>query len=56
MRAEKGPYRILTPDEAVAQVKSGVPLLLHPLCGGCPPEFAWESLRLVGEYVMPAIK
>jgi alkanesulfonate monooxygenase SsuD/methylene tetrahydromethanopterin reductase-like flavin-dependent oxidoreductase (luciferase family) len=56
MRAEKGPYRILTPDEAVAQVKTGVPLLLHPLCGGCPPEFAWESLRLVGEYVMPAIK
>ena len=56
MRAENGPYRILTPDQAIAQAKSGVPLLLHPLCGGCPPEFAWESLRLVGEYVMPALK
>jgi alkanesulfonate monooxygenase SsuD/methylene tetrahydromethanopterin reductase-like flavin-dependent oxidoreductase (luciferase family) len=56
MRAENGAYRILTPDQAIAQVKSGVPLLLHPLCGGCPPEYAWESLRLVGEYVMPALK
>ena len=55
MRAENGPYRILTPDQAIAQAKSGVPLLLHPLCGGCPPEYAWESLRLVGEKVMPAL-
>jgi alkanesulfonate monooxygenase SsuD/methylene tetrahydromethanopterin reductase-like flavin-dependent oxidoreductase (luciferase family) len=56
MRAENGAYRILTPDQAIAQAKSGVPLLLHPLCGGCPPEFAWDTLRLVGEYVMPALK
>jgi hypothetical protein len=56
MRSENGAYRILTPDQAVAQAKSGVPLLLHPLCGGCPPEYAWESLRIVGEYVMPALK
>jgi alkanesulfonate monooxygenase SsuD/methylene tetrahydromethanopterin reductase-like flavin-dependent oxidoreductase (luciferase family) len=56
MRAENGAYRILTPDQAIAQAKSGIPLLLHPLCGGCPPEFAWETLRLVGEYVMPALK
>jgi alkanesulfonate monooxygenase SsuD/methylene tetrahydromethanopterin reductase-like flavin-dependent oxidoreductase (luciferase family) len=56
MRSENGAYRILTPDQAIAQVKTGVPLLLHPLCGGCPPEYAWESLRLVGEYVMPALK
>jgi hypothetical protein len=55
MRAENGAYRILTPDEAIAQAKSGVPLLLHPLCGGCPPEIAWESLRLVSERVMPAL-
>ncbi|MEO5841890.1 MAG: LLM class flavin-dependent oxidoreductase [Acidimicrobiales bacterium] len=55
MRSENGAYRILTPDQAIAQVKTGVPLLLHPLCGGCPPEFAWESLRLVGDYVMPAL-
>ena len=55
MRAENGPYRILTPDQAIAQAKSGVPLLLHPLCGGCPPDIAWETLRLVGEQVMPAL-
>ena len=36
--------------------KSGMPLLLHPMCGGLPPEIAWESLRLVGEDVMPALK
>ena len=56
MRAENGPYRILTPDQAIAQIKSGIPLLLHPLCGGTPPELAWETLRLVGERIMPALK
>ena len=55
MRGENGPYRILTPDQAIAQAKSGIPLLLHPLCGGCPPELAWESLRLVSDKVMPAL-
>jgi len=56
MRDENGAYRIFTPDEAIAHAKSGMPLLLHPMCGGLPPEIAWESLRLVGEYVMPALK
>ena len=56
MRAENGAYRILTPDQAIAQIKSGIPLLLHPLCGGTPPELAWETLRLVGERIMPARK
>jgi len=56
MRAENGAYRILTPDQAIAMAKSGMPLLLHPLCGGLAPEIAWESLRLVGEHVMPALK
>jgi alkanesulfonate monooxygenase SsuD/methylene tetrahydromethanopterin reductase-like flavin-dependent oxidoreductase (luciferase family) len=55
MRAENGAYRILTPDEAIAMVKTGMPLLLHPLCGGLAPEVAWESLRLVAERVMPAL-
>jgi alkanesulfonate monooxygenase SsuD/methylene tetrahydromethanopterin reductase-like flavin-dependent oxidoreductase (luciferase family) len=55
MRAENGAYRILTPDEAIAQARSGIPLLLHPLCGGLPPEIAWESLHLVSERVMPAL-
>jgi alkanesulfonate monooxygenase SsuD/methylene tetrahydromethanopterin reductase-like flavin-dependent oxidoreductase (luciferase family) len=56
MRAENGPYRILTPDQAIAQIKTGIPLLLHPLCGGTPPELAWETLRLVGERILPALK
>ena len=30
MRAENGAYRILTPDQAIAQAKSGVPLLSAP--------------------------
>jgi alkanesulfonate monooxygenase SsuD/methylene tetrahydromethanopterin reductase-like flavin-dependent oxidoreductase (luciferase family) len=55
MRAENGPYRILTPDQAIAQAKSGIPLLLHPLCGGLPPEIAWESLQLVSDRVLPAL-
>ena len=33
-----------------------LPLLLHPLCGGTPPELAWETLRLVGERILPALK
>jgi len=45
LRAENGPYRILTPDEATDYVRSGRPLPLHPLCGGLPPEQAWPYLE-----------
>jgi alkanesulfonate monooxygenase SsuD/methylene tetrahydromethanopterin reductase-like flavin-dependent oxidoreductase (luciferase family) len=55
LRAEKGPYRIFTPDEAVDYVKSHGVLLLHPLCGGLPPELAWPSLELVAGKVLPAL-
>jgi hypothetical protein len=41
LRAESGPYRIFTPDEATDFVRGGRPLPLHPLCGGVPPEVAW---------------
>ena len=47
LRAEGGAYRILTPDEAVDHVRAHGVLALHPLCGGCPPELAWETLELV---------
>lgn len=55
LRAE-GQYRILTPDEYIAELKaSPFPFaLFHPLCGGIPPELAWESLRLFQREVMPA--
>jgi alkanesulfonate monooxygenase SsuD/methylene tetrahydromethanopterin reductase-like flavin-dependent oxidoreductase (luciferase family) len=46
LRAEHGPYRILSVDEAVAQIRTGMPLGLQPLCGGLPPELAWPSVHL----------
>jgi alkanesulfonate monooxygenase SsuD/methylene tetrahydromethanopterin reductase-like flavin-dependent oxidoreductase (luciferase family) len=55
LRAEGGAYRILTVDEAVAQVRSGMPLSMQPLCGGIPPELAWRSVQLVGTEVQAAL-
>ncbi|MGZ4677408.1 MAG: LLM class flavin-dependent oxidoreductase [Acidimicrobiia bacterium] len=55
LRAERGAYRILTPEEAVATVRREGFLALHPLCGGCPPELAWETLHLVADRVLPAL-
>ena len=55
LRAEGGAYRILTPAEAVEHVRTKGMLALHPLCGGCPPELAWETLHLVAEQVLPAL-
>ena len=51
LRAENGAYRILTVDEAIAQVRQGRPLSMQPLCGGIPPELAWKSVRLAGTAV-----
>ncbi len=45
LRAEAGPYRIFTPQQAAAYVRSGRPLPLHPLCGGVPPQVAWPYLE-----------
>lgn len=55
LRAEGGAYRIVTPDQAVDMVRSGMLLGLQPLCGGLAPDLAWESVRLVGDTVMPAL-
>jgi alkanesulfonate monooxygenase SsuD/methylene tetrahydromethanopterin reductase-like flavin-dependent oxidoreductase (luciferase family) len=52
-----GRYRILTPDEFVAELRSS-PLpftVLNPMCGGIPPEVAWQSLRLFEREVLPAV-
>lgn len=54
LRAEDRSHRIVTVDEAVAMVRSGIPLPLHPLIGGLPPELAWPYLETVAERVMPA--
>ncbi|GKQ41252.1 LLM class flavin-dependent oxidoreductase [Streptomyces sp. A012304] len=52
LRAE-GVYRVLTPDECVAQ---GVDtFVLHPLVGGMPLEEGRRSLRLFCEGVLPRL-
>jgi alkanesulfonate monooxygenase SsuD/methylene tetrahydromethanopterin reductase-like flavin-dependent oxidoreductase (luciferase family) len=55
LRAEAGAYRVLTPDEAVAYIRTHGALPMQPLCGGCPPEIAWESLHLIADQVLPAL-
>jgi alkanesulfonate monooxygenase SsuD/methylene tetrahydromethanopterin reductase-like flavin-dependent oxidoreductase (luciferase family) len=51
-----GQYRVLSPAEYVAELKAApVPFaMFHPMCGGIPPELAWESLRLFEHEVRPA--
>lgn len=58
LRAE-GVYQVLTPEECIAladELGPMGPYTHHPLCGGTPPELAWESLRLFAEKVLPAIR
>ena len=55
LRAESGAYRVVTPSQAVDYVREFGLLPLHPLCGGCPPDDAWASLRLVASDVLPAL-
>ncbi len=47
-------FAVLTPDEAVEHLRQHA-LLLYPLCGGIPPEVAWESLHLVEHEVLPRV-
>ena len=54
LRDEKGPYRIVTPEEAISLIDQYHRLSLQPLCGGLPPEMAWESLALI-EKIMTAL-
>jgi len=56
LREQRGPYRIFTPDEAVAHIRSNGLLLTQPLCGGLPPALAWPSLELLVRDVIPAVK
>ena len=55
LRAENRSHRIFTVDEAIAAVRAGMPLGLHPLIGGLPPEIAWRYLNTVVDKVMPAV-
>lgn len=50
-----GRYRVVTPADFVAEQRAA-PLpfaVFHPLCGGVPPEQAWETLRLFERDVFP---
>jgi alkanesulfonate monooxygenase SsuD/methylene tetrahydromethanopterin reductase-like flavin-dependent oxidoreductase (luciferase family) len=53
-----GVYAVLTPDEIVDRCRSGElgAVITHPLCGGMPVDVSWESLRLLGEKVLPALR
>ena len=55
LRAENRSHRILTVEQAVARVKAGAPLPLHPLIGGLPPKTAWKYLETVVDKVLPAL-
>jgi len=55
LRSEGGSHRIVSVDEAVALARSGLPLPLHPLVGGLPPDVAWRYLRTVTDVVIPAL-
>jgi alkanesulfonate monooxygenase SsuD/methylene tetrahydromethanopterin reductase-like flavin-dependent oxidoreductase (luciferase family) len=57
MRAA-GVYAVLTADDLVERCRSGEIRLVtsHPACGGLPAEPSWESLRLVCETVLPALR
>lgn len=50
-----GRHLVLTPDEAVAHARAHGPLLLHPLCGGTPPELGWRTLQLLAGEVLPRL-
>ena len=53
LRAENGPYRVVTPAEAADIISEFGQLSLQPLCGGMPPDLAWNSLHLVESAVLP---
>ena len=53
LREENGPYRIVTPKQAVELIKTYQTLSLQPLCGGVPPDLAWSSLSLIEKQVLP---
>jgi hypothetical protein len=53
-----GVYVVMTPDELINKCRSGevTGVTTHPMCGGLPPEGAWESLKLLAETVLPAVR
>ncbi|MHA7835899.1 MAG: LLM class flavin-dependent oxidoreductase [bacterium] len=56
LRAEQGSYRIFSVEEAVAEIEKRGRLSMQPLCGGLPPEYAWESLQTFADEVLPRVR
>ena len=54
----RGVYAVLTADELIEKCRSKNIRLVtsHPACGGLPAEPSWESLRLISEVVLPAVR
>jgi alkanesulfonate monooxygenase SsuD/methylene tetrahydromethanopterin reductase-like flavin-dependent oxidoreductase (luciferase family) len=52
-----GAYPVFTPDECLAHMNrerdAGRDVMFNPLCGGLPPDIAWESLELLAAEVLP---
>jgi alkanesulfonate monooxygenase SsuD/methylene tetrahydromethanopterin reductase-like flavin-dependent oxidoreductase (luciferase family) len=58
LKAE-GKYCVLTPEQCIERAKAAGPdvgFVLYPLCGGLPPELAWQSLKLYAGEVLPHIE
>jgi alkanesulfonate monooxygenase SsuD/methylene tetrahydromethanopterin reductase-like flavin-dependent oxidoreductase (luciferase family) len=54
-----GPYKVVTPDEAVAlgeQFDPAGALILTPMIGGLPPDLSWPSLELFEAEVLPRLR
>lgn len=55
LRAEDGNYRIVDPMGAIDLIRTHGMLSLQPLCGGIPPDLAWQSLDLLETAVLPEL-
>ncbi len=53
-----GVYVVHTPADLIESLRSKQIRLVtsHPACGGLPPEPSWESVRLISETVLPALR
>ncbi|WP_030165014.1 MULTISPECIES: LLM class flavin-dependent oxidoreductase [Actinomycetes] len=51
-------YLVCTPEDLVEKCRSRDVRLVtsHPLCGGMPEQPSWDSVRLIGEKVLPALR
>jgi alkanesulfonate monooxygenase SsuD/methylene tetrahydromethanopterin reductase-like flavin-dependent oxidoreductase (luciferase family) len=54
LRATSPNHKIYSTDEATEIVRSGMPLMLMPLCGGLPPDIAWRYLEHAADVVQRA--